>query len=332
MRIFFLASDNPKPSGGLKFIYRFCEMARELGYDAAVMHGQAGFRVDNFNHSAPVAYNFGWKKRSRRNLLRDSVDVLAARLLGNANEIEVGPEDIVVLPENRLFRAHEIFPQTRKILLCQAPFLAARQGAPHSEANIVGSICISQACSDVVNRILPGMPQFRVPLWLETDLFLSSHKKAKSIVYMPRRNADEARIVLNLLSASKIGADFDFYPLDDVPIRRVAQVLRDSLMFLSFADREGFGLPAAEAIASGCLTIGYTGIGGNEFFQKFGGWPVPQQDVIRYVDTIADVIDRYSKNPEEMDDARMQNAEAIVAHYNREASCTALAQALKALI
>ena len=41
----------------------------------------------------------------------------------------------------------------------------------------------------------------------------------------------------------------------------VACALQDSLLFLSCGHPEGFGLPLAEAIACGCLVVGYHGLG-----------------------------------------------------------------------
>jgi glycosyltransferase involved in cell wall biosynthesis len=37
-------------------------------------------------------------------------------------------------------------------------------------------------------------------------------------------------------------------------------------VFLSLSDRDGFGLPPAEAMACGCYVVGYSGGGGREFF------------------------------------------------------------------
>jgi len=46
----------------------------------------------------------------------------------------------------------------------------------------------------------------------------------------------------------------------------VADILRSSRVFLSFSQREGFGLPPLEALACGCAVVGYHGFGGRALF------------------------------------------------------------------
>ena len=42
---------------------------------------------------------------------------------------------------------------------------------------------------------------------------------------------------------------------------------------------EGFSLPSIEAMASGCLVIGYPGKGGKEYFKSEFSMPVPEKDI-----------------------------------------------------
>lgn len=332
MRVFFLASDNQQASGGLKFIYRFCELANELGFDAAVMHGKFGFRINNFNHEAPVVFNSSWKKLSRREMSIQTLRRALGQLLLKDRETEISPEDIIIIPENRLVRAHEIFPQNSKIVLNQNPFLAARQGTPRDEAEIIGTLSTSEICLEVSRRFLSEKPAFLVPYWLEREMFTPEKFKKLQIAYMPRRNAEDASMVFKLLTASGAINDVECVPISGMTLEQVAQTLRESIMFLSFADREGFGLPGAEAIASGCLTIGYTGIGGDEYFERFGGWPIAQQDILTYADTVAQVLNSYKTNPEKLDAARMKHASAILTNFDRKATKEALKIALRSII
>jgi len=332
VRLYFLASDNLQASGGLKFIYRFCEIANELGFDAAVMHGKRGFQISNFNHNAPVVFNSKWKRSSRSKSVRRTLDYAVGRFIGNVKETEVHSKDVIILPENRLFRVHEIFPKNPKIVLNQNPFLAARQGKPESISNIIGSLNTSEVCLEVSRRLLSTKPSFLVPCWIERDVFSYKKTKKLQIAYMPRRNAKDAVMVFKLLEASGVIADVQVVPVSGMTLEQVAQILGDSIMFLSFADREGFGLPGAEAIASGCLTVGYTGIGGDEFFERFGGWPIAQQDILSYADTVAEILGRYKSDPSTLDGIRMENAENIALHYNMRSTKDALKHALSSLL
>ena len=88
---------------------------------------------------------------------------------------------------------------------------------------------------------------------------------------MDRKNKSDARIVSSLLS-SKVWLDgWRLVPISDVPQSRVAEIMRDSVLFLSFGHPEGFGLPLVESSACGCGLIGYSGNGGREIFDFHDG-------------------------------------------------------------
>ena len=57
------------------------------------------------------------------------------------------------------------------------------------------------------------------------------------------------------------------YPLSQLSHSDVLRHMSISSAFLSFGHPEGFGLPVAEALASGCFVIGYTGLAGREFLE-----------------------------------------------------------------
>src|SRR5690349_22225347 len=52
--IYFLAPDENRPSGGIRQIYLMVDLLRELGYDAAIFHGEPGFRCTWFSNDTPV--------------------------------------------------------------------------------------------------------------------------------------------------------------------------------------------------------------------------------------------------------------------------------------
>jgi hypothetical protein len=332
VRLFFLASDNPQPSGGLMFIYRICEMAAALGYDAAVMHGEPGFRVTAFEHDARVVHNIAWKKTSRRARLRNRVKEALTRARSGDGSAEVRDEDIIVIPENRIPRLNEIFPRCRKIVISQNPFLALRNLPPEETGGLIGSINMSKASRRSMEALFPRKPAFDVPLWIDRAQFYPAKGRARRIAYMPRRNAEDARIVLNLLKARGALDGVEVLPIEGVPQEVVAQRLRESLMFLSFADREGFGLPGAEAIACGCITVGYTGLGGDEFFATFGGHVVPQQDVFAFADAVEDALTANDADPAGTALRQETQARAILDTYDVTRAREALRAALAALV
>jgi glycosyltransferase involved in cell wall biosynthesis len=77
----------------------------------------------------------------------------------------------------------------------------------------------------------------------------------------------------------------------------VARIYQESLLFLSFGYPEGFGLPAAEAMASGCVVIGFHGGGGREFFNPEFSYPIEQGDIIGFAKTVEEVIQSFERDP-----------------------------------
>jgi len=59
----------------------------------------------------------------------------------------------------------------------------------------------------------------------------------------------------------------------------LANIFNNNQIFISLGYPEGFGLPAAEALACGCIVVGFTGGGGNDFlFHKKNSFLSPDGD------------------------------------------------------
>ena len=71
-------------------------------------------------------------------------------------------------------------------------------------------------------------------------------------------------------------------------------------VFLNFPIREGFPLPPLEAMACGCIVIGYSGRGGDEYLLPDCSFPVPEGDSIEYARVVETVIDEYTKKDERL--------------------------------
>jgi glycosyltransferase involved in cell wall biosynthesis len=80
----------------------------------------------------------------------------------------------------------------------------------------------------------------------------------------------------------------------------VAELLRTSQIFLAFGQREGFGLPALEALACGCLVVGYHGFGGREIFQSSFATAIEDGDCVAFAQAVENVIRLIDEEPEKM--------------------------------
>ena len=71
--------------------------------------------------------------------------------------------------------------------------------------------------------------------------------------------------MLSMLYSRGVLEGWTVVPLHGMPEHEVARHLQDSAIFLSFSEREGLPLPPAEAMACGCVVIGFHGFGGRDF-------------------------------------------------------------------
>ena len=78
---------------------------------------------------------------------------------------------------------------------------------------------------------------------------------------MPRKRPWEAAIISEALIRRKNILDYRIEALENMPRSEVANKLADSRIFISLLQHEALGFPAAEAMAAGCIVIGFDGLG-----------------------------------------------------------------------
>jgi hypothetical protein len=96
--------------------------------------------------------------------------------------------------------------------------------------------------------------------------------KQLQIAFMPRKRPHEAKQLLQWFAAlCPQWSHVPWVEVDGMGRPQVAQVLAESLVFVSLSKDEGLGLPPLEAMAAGCLVVGFTGGGGQEYATPANG-------------------------------------------------------------
>ena len=85
---------------------------------------------------------------------------------------------------------------------------------------------------------------------------------------MSRKKETDAQQILAILKFRNALHGFKIVEIKDKTEAQAAAIIRDSMIFLSFSTQEGWGLPPMEAMASGCIVIGYDGRRGAEFMRQ----------------------------------------------------------------
>jgi glycosyltransferase involved in cell wall biosynthesis len=97
------------------------------------------------------------------------------------------------------------------------------------------------------------------------------------VAFMPRKNkalAEQIRLIaLALLDAA--GIETEFVSVHRLSREAVADALASCHIFLSTGFPEGFALPPAEAMACGCIPVGFSGLGGFEYMRNPEPHPLP---------------------------------------------------------
>ena len=131
--------------------------------------------------------------------------------------------------------------------------------------------------------------------------------------YNASANAEHAQTVRPACSPSgELSAGFEIVPIEGRPQSEVAELIAESLIFLAVSLMEGFGLPAAEAMACGSVVVGYDAFGGRDFLRPDVAFPVPTGDVVALAHELEKVIALESSDPEILR-ARVRAAHELVA-------------------
>jgi glycosyltransferase involved in cell wall biosynthesis len=169
-----------------------------------------------------------------------------------------------------------------------------------------------------MQHVFPKLPVYRVRNSVDPRFQPPNGHKKHQICFMPRKHAEDAMQVISILKFRGALQGFHVKPIHKLPEDQVISILRESLVFLSFGYPEGFGLPPAEAMASGCVTIGYHGNGGREYFTPEHGFPIEAGDIIGYAKTVELVLDRLRQDPSAFDDMTRRASTFIRSTYSPE--------------
>lgn len=256
--VYYLSPHLPEPSGGVKVMYRHVDLLNEMGVSAAVLHEPDGFRCTWFANETRIV---------------------------SASTIRLCANDILVIPECYGPGLPVLPPDVRKFIFNQGAYHtfdlidleSTKARAPYAEVpNLLGILTVSRDSADLLSFSFPELAVFGTRPVIDAKLFHPGPQPgARKLAFLPERRAAEQHQLLHMLRGRDV--DWELVPISGMTEAQVAATMREAAVFLSFSEREGFGLPPAEAMASGCYVIGYDGGGGREFFDPAYCAPVADQ-------------------------------------------------------
>ncbi len=299
-RIYFYCYDLNIPSGGIRVLYKHVDTLNRNGFPAFILHQNPGFRCTWFENHTPVT---------------------------NAVEARIMPDDYLVIPEEIFTEISKLARGIRKIVFNQNCYYTFSHGyaldkteknISYQDKEIIAALVVSDDSERYLAYAFPELKVVKIHNSIDPRLFFYNEAKKPIISFMSRKHLEDALQVINILKYRDAFGDFEIRPIADKTETEVAQILRESLIFLSFGYPEGFSLPPAEAMACGCIVIGYHGMGGREFFKPEFSYPIVNGDIITFAQTIEKVIDLYKRDKGILNEKRKSASQYILKNYSPE--------------
>lgn len=230
-----------KPVGGIKVIYQHCMLLRELGFEAyPVLMGKY---KGNF-----FGFDVEYKKYSE---VKGSVK----------------SDDIVVATEFAPYQGL-LFDKAHKILFLQNWIGLRRRlydkdkNKSYKDIGYDHVITCSNYCSRYVAEHM-GITAETITNGIDLEQFTTFPSKRinKRILAMSRKNPQDLEKIIRLIQSTP----YEIKVVDGLTQEELINEYQKSDIFLATGYPEGFSLPPLEAMASGCVVVGFTGGGGNEF-------------------------------------------------------------------
>jgi glycosyltransferase involved in cell wall biosynthesis len=301
--VYYLARDYDEPSGGIRTLYRHVDILNDAGLPAAVLHRRPGFRCT-------------WFPNQTR-----TTDVRSTRL-GPADLLVVPETEANVLPTLPAGLKHVIFNQSGHLTWDRDPYRVSDHYLHNTD--LLSIMVVSEHSRSLLRHAF-DRPTHRIYLCVDPALFHPPDRpNGRVLSYMPRRGQADAENVLHILRGRGVLTDWSVAALDGLTQDEVALRLRRSTIFLSTPYQEGFGLPAAEAMACGNFVIGFHGFGGREFFDPESSNPVPAGDLLGMALAVERALAHERVDPGWCWTRGVQAAKRILTEYSPERERTSL--------
>ncbi|MGU3537397.1 glycosyltransferase [Methylobacterium sp. A54F] len=269
-RLVYLGFPTPHVAGGQKMILRHVEALRELGFNAVFWMNESGVLPRWFKHNVPAEVATAFQK-----------------------------DDVLVVPGDapNAIRHLAGLPN-RTLIFCQNHYSFASVGyeamqafRPHAFPTI---ITVGRICSASVARAFPQAQIEVIPCFADERKFQPCEAKRRVIASAPRKRQDEARIIQSFFQRyHPRHSDWGWALYQEASEEVVADGFAGAGVFLNLARIEAVGMTALEAMASGCVVAGFTGIGGREYATAANGFWVEEDDLEGAADALARAVDLF---------------------------------------
>ena len=328
LRYLFFCPDRESASGGVAVIHHMAAALGELGYNTAIVQQSPNFKASQSKSGVATYYTNEYRRVEaaqghplRR--LEVSLRSLPGLIRGKRNApLKLRSGDVIVTPEFMYDSVLETFPHHPKVVFSQNSFAYIQAcgkafAAGRDPTLAAYNIGISKTCLEAFD-LVGVAPVAYLPVTPRPERFSFVEEKEALVTYMPRKRPEEALIVDRALRRRGRLAGCDLVAIDGMPFEQVRDLLQRSRFFISFMRSEALGFPAAEAMASGCVVVGYTGIGTAEYFDSTTGIPVPENETGALIRAVENAISEWQSDPARLERIRRNGHKQIHARFSEK--------------
>jgi len=257
--------------------------------------------------------------------------------LFEAGEPYASADNIVVFPEplnGKLGRLACAEMEATKALLCQNQYSIFNETFPQhgfEELRFRRLITVSEIARGFLERTFAPAKFDVIPVWLDEKIFYP-RRKSMRIAAAPRKLPVQLRLIQQIFHQKY--PDLREVPWDWIHDRseaETAEILGSASVYLSMSDRESLGLTPLEAMASGCVVVGFHGYGGQEYATDANGIWLRPDHLEETADAVAKVVYAIEANENWIEEARTAGF-ATARRFDKQAAAQALGEVFGNLV
>jgi len=263
-RIVYLSFPTGGVAGGQKMILRHVETLRDLGFEAVV-----------------------WRRP----------DAASPTWLESDAPVEAGERfrdgDVLVVPDDARTALTDLSRAPfRQVVFVQNQFtLAARALEVLPAEPAAAFLTVGPTPRAAIRSLFPKATIELVPAFADERRFKPG-AKSEGVLYAPRKRPLEGLAIRNLFRRlHPRHAHIRWTAAEGASERQIAEAMAGSSLFLSLSRLESVGMTPLEAMASGCLVAGFTGLGGRDYATAENGFWVEEDDCWAAADAMAAAAD-----------------------------------------
>lgn len=261
MRTVFFIPPLAKLSGGLASIYELAEILLEQGRTVAVTAPSE--KTPGLDGLSPEIARLSWDAIQKAGPL-------------SKNDIWCVPESWpnALAPGINQGAWPLVYAQSWIYLLTTLPPQVSWRQLP------VCCLAVSGAVDWFMREVLGVVPEAVLPPSVGAEFFAAgagrpadtAANRPVRVAWMPRKHKTLAGHIRQI-AASRLERDgaeiaVEFVEIENMTRPQVAEALAGADIFLATAFPEGFGLPPLEAMACGCVPVGFSGLGGFDYLRN----------------------------------------------------------------